>query len=175
MPQTPWTIRLLVSTDLPAYKRLRDVGLQRDPEAFTTDFNAGSALPAATYATRLGQPPEDHFILGAFDTQGAMLGAVVCERESRLKKRHEAALVGMIIAPEVRRQGIGKALLAEFDRLVRQLPGLEQVVLSVTASNTQAVHLYEHAGFVRYGLLPRAIKIDGQYHDKALMVKSLTH
>ena len=56
---------------------------------------------------------------------------------------------------------------------MRQLPGLEQVVLSVTASNARAVALYEHAGFVRYGLLPRAIKIDGRYHDKALMVKVL--
>lgn len=64
-----------------------------------------------------------------------------------------------------------KALLAAFDQLVRQLPGLEQVGLSVTASNARAAALYEHAGFVRYGLLPRAIKIDGRYHDKALMVK----
>ena len=170
---TDITTRLLTDTDLPAYKTLRDVGLQRNPEAFTTDFDSATALPPATYATRLGQPPDDHFILGAFDASGAMLGAVVCEREARLKKRHEAALVGMIIAPEVRSRGIGKALLQEFDTLVRQLPGLEQVVLSVTASNVAAVRLYEGAGFVRYGLQPRAIKIDRQYHDKALMLKTL--
>lgn len=42
-----------------------------------------------------------------------------------------------------------------------------------SASSAQALALYEHAGFVRYGLLPRAIKIDGRYHDKALMVKVL--
>ncbi len=173
MPTPEVTIRLLTDTDLPAYKALRDVGLQHDPEAFTSDFDTASALPPATYATRLGQPPDDHFILGAFDASGAMLGAVVCERESQLKKRHEAALVGMIIVPEQRKRGIGKALLKEFDALVRKLPGLEQVVLSVTASNAHAVGLYEHAGFERYGLQPRAIKVDGQYHDKALMLKLL--
>lgn len=167
------TIRLLTDTDLPAYKALRDVGLQRDPEAFTSDFDSASALPPATYATRLGQPPDDHFILGAFDASGAMLGAVVCERQGRLKKRHEAELVGMIIAPEVRSRGIGKALLKEFDTLVRKLPKLEQVILSVTASNAHAVKLYENAGFVRYGLQPRAIKIGDAYHDKALMLKKL--
>jgi ribosomal protein S18 acetylase RimI-like enzyme len=167
------TIRLLTDTDLPAYKALRDVGLQRDPEAFTSDFDSASALPPATYATRLGQPPDDHFILGAFDASGAMLGAVVCERQARLKKRHEAELVGMIIAPEVRSRGIGKALLKEFDTLVRKLPKLEQVILSVTASNAHAVKLYENAGFVRYGLQPRAIKIGDAYHDKALMLKKL--
>ena len=167
------TIRLLTDTDLPAYKALRDIGLQHDPEAFTSDFDTASALPPATYATRLGQPPDDHFILGAFDAGGAMLGAVVCEREARLKKRHEAELVGMIIAPAMRQRGIGKALLKEFDTLVRKLPGLEQVVLSVTADHAAAVKLYEGAGFVRYGLQPRAIKIGEQYHDKALMLKQL--
>ena len=167
------TIRLLTDTDLPAYKALRDIGLQHDPEAFTSDFDTASSLPPATYATRLGQPPDDHFILGAFDAGGAMLGAVVCEREARLKKRHEAELVGMIIAPAMRQRGIGKALLKEFDTLVRKLPGLEQVVLSVTADHAAAVKLYEGAGFVRYGLQPRAIKIGEQYHDKALMLKQL--
>ena len=173
MPAANVTIRLLTDTDLPAYKALRDAGLQHDPEAFTSDFDTASALPPATYATRLGQPPDDHFILGAFDAGGAMLGAVVCEREARLKKRHEAELVGMIIAPAMRQRGIGKALLKEFDTLVRKLPGLEQVVLSVTADHAAAVKLYEGAGFVRYGLQPRAIKIGEQYHDKALMLKQL--
>lgn len=167
------TIRLLTDTDLPAYKALRDIGLQHDPEAFTSDFDSASALPPATYATRLGQPPDDHFILGAFDASGVMLGAVVCQREARMKKRHEAELVGMIIAPGMRSRGIGKALLQAFDTLVRQLPGLEQVVLSVTASNAAAVKLYEGAGFVRYGLQPRAIKIGDTYHEKALMLKIL--
>ena len=157
------TIRLLTDTDLPAYKALRDIGLQHDPEAFTSDFDTASALPPATYATRLGQPPDDHF----------MLGAVVCQRQARLKQRHEAELVGMIIAPAARSKGIGKALLSEFDTLVRKLPGLEQVVLSVTASNAAAVRLYEGAGFVRYGLQPRAVQVDGVYHDKALMLKQL--
>jgi ribosomal protein S18 acetylase RimI-like enzyme len=102
-----------------------------------------------------------------------MLGAVVCQRHAQLKKRHEAELVGMISAPTARSQGIGKALLKEFDTLVRKLPGLEQLVLSVTASNAHAVKLYENAGFVRYGLQPRAIKVDNAYHDKALMIKEL--
>ncbi|MDO5625801.1 MAG: N-acetyltransferase [Pseudomonadota bacterium] len=170
---TAHTIRLLTDADLPAYKALRDAGLKSDPEAFTSDFDTASALPAATYATRLGQPPDDHFILGAFASDGAMLGAVVCEREARLKKRHEAALVGMIITPGARGRGIGKALLSAFDQFVRQLQGLEHVVLSVTASHTAAVRLYENAGFERYGLLPRAIKLDDQYHDKLFMVRKL--
>jgi ribosomal protein S18 acetylase RimI-like enzyme len=168
-----FTLRLLTEADLPAYKALRDHGLRHDPSAFTSDFETAAAQPASRYAQRLGQPPQDHFILGAFGPGGALLGAVVCERDARVKKRHEAALVGMLVAPPARGQGVGRALLAEFDRLARQLPGLQQVVLSVTASNTHALALYQHAGFVRYGLQPRALCVDGRYHDKALMIRML--
>ena len=181
----PPLIRLLTTADLAAYKALRDTGLQHDPSAFTSDHEAAHALPASTYAARLGQPPDDHFLLGAFrqatgpqdaTTAGAaptLIGAVVCEREARRKVRHQAALLGMVVAPQARGQGVGRALITAFDALARQLPGLEQVLLSVTASNTAAVRLYEGAGFRRYGLLPRAVKIDNAYHDKALMVKIL--
>lgn len=166
-------VRLLTADDLPAYKTLRDVGLKNDPEAFTSDFETEVDRPPASYAARLGQPPDNDFILGAFGPEGALLGAVVCMREARLKTRHEANLVGMIVAPQARGEGLGRALLAEFDVQVRRIPGIEHVVLSVTASNAGAVHLYESAGFVRYGLLPRAVRLGDRYLDKALMVKAL--
>lgn len=174
MPTPAVTLRPLTEADLPAYKALRDLGLRHDPTAFNSDYETAMTLPASRYAQRLGQPPQDHFILGAFGSDGALLGAVVCEREPRAKKRHEAALVGMVVAPAARGQGVGGALLADFERLARQLPGLRQVVLSVTADNAHAIHLYERAGFVRYGLQPRALLVDGRYHDKALMIRMLT-
>lgn len=166
-------VRLLTAADLHAYKRLRDDGLRTEPTAFTSDYASASPLPASTYAQRLGQPPDDDFILGAWDAQGALIGAVVCVRAERQKERHLADLVGMMVAPAARGRGVGTALLQAFDAHVRQLPGVEQVLLSVTASNAVAVRLYEGAGFARYGLLPRAVCVDGVYHDKALMAKTL--
>ena len=68
MPPADLTIRLLTHADLPAYKALRDIGLQHDPEAFTSDFDTASALPPATYATRLGQflpNPDNVYLLHA--------------------------------------------------------------------------------------------------------------
>ena len=46
-------------------------------------------------------------------------------------------------------------------------------MLSVTASNLAAVRLYEQAGFQRYGLLAKALKIGDTYYDKALMARTL--
>ena len=171
MPKT--TIRLLTAEDLAAYKALRDAGLKSDPEAFNSDFDAEVQRPAASYATRLGEPPHDDFILGAFNDEGLLLGAVVGMRKAKVKKRHEASLAGMIVDPTYRGQGIGRALLSEFDSVIRGVPGIEHVVLTVTTNNQNAVRLYEAAGFVRYGLLPRAMKIGDTYYDQALMVKTL--
>lgn len=173
LPAPAYTVRLLGAADLEAYRSLRLAGLKADPTAFTSDHAAEVARSAASYATRLGQPPQDHFMLGAFDRAGVLVGAVVCQRAARAKQRHQADLVGMIALPAVRGQGVGRQLLAEFDQQVRRLPGVQQVLLSVTASNQAAVRLYEQAGFARYGLLPRAVCVDGRYFDKALMVKVL--
>ncbi len=182
MPSAAPLVRLLTEADLPAYKVLRDLGLQHDPAAFTSDFESAQHQPASAYGSRLGQPPDDHFILGAFAQPAtplnsgaapALIGAVVCDREARRKIRHQASLVGMVVAPAARGQGVGSALLATLDTHVRQLPGLEQVLLSVTASNAAALRLYDRAGFRRYGLLANALKIGKTYHDKALMVKIL--
>ena len=177
-PMPAPTLRLLQTADLPAYKVLRDTGLLHDPQAFTSDYETAHAQPASAYGTRLGQPPQDHFTLGAFaapvgDAPPELIGAVVCEREARRKVRHQASLLGMVVAPHARGRGVGRALLAAFDNLARQLPGLEQIVLSVTASNLAAVRLYEQAGFQRYGLLAKALKIGDTYYDKALMARTL--
>ncbi len=47
---------------------------------------------------------------------------------------------------------------------------LEQLVLTVTRTNEAAAKLYKSAGFVTFGLEPRAIKVDGAYFDKEHMV-----
>ena len=41
------------------------------------------------------------------------------------------------------------------------------------ACNAAAVHLYERAGFVRYGRLPKAILVAGAYHAKDQMTLDL--
>ena len=71
------------------------------------------------------------------------------------------------------RLGLGRALLDACIAEARLADGLELMTLSVTATNTAAVRLYERAGFTRYGRLVRAIKAGDQYHDKDLMALKL--
>ena len=50
---------------------------------------------------------------------------------------------------------------------------VEEVRLTVVATNAAAIRLYERAGFERYGLEQRTLNIGKDYHDEVLMALSL--
>lgn len=170
----PVQIRPLVATDAMAYKTVRDEALRTAPDAFTSDYESSVGRDASEYVARFGSVESGQFFLGAFDAAGQLLGCLGCEREQRVKQRHCAVVVGMMVAPQAQRQGIGQQLVAACVEAASRVPGLTQLVLTVTASNTHVVRLYEQAGFRAWGLLPNAIVVDGVGFDKLHMVRVLT-
>ncbi|HWP18736.1 MAG TPA: GNAT family N-acetyltransferase [Burkholderiaceae bacterium] len=176
-PESPAAvlIRRLEPQDLPAYKMLRDEALVRHPEAFTSDAETERLRSPESYLGRLGrgEPLGGTFLLGAW-LGDELAGSVACDRELRPKIRHRAQIVGMYVRERYTRRGVGRLLLAACIEQARQAAGLEMLTLSVTASNERALLMYERAGFRTYGLLPRAVRVEGaggraQYFDKALM------
>lgn len=167
-------IRPLAATDAVAYKALRDESLRTAPEAFTSDWASSVVRDASEYASRFGSVDSGNFFLGAFDAAGRLLGCIGCEREARLQQRHCATVVSMMVAPAAQRQGLGRRLVAACIDAATRVDGLAQLVLTVTASNTHVVRLYEQAGFRAWGLLPRAIVVAGVGYDKLHMVRLLT-
>jgi ribosomal protein S18 acetylase RimI-like enzyme len=91
-------------------------------------------------------------------------------REPRVKNRHKASLVGMYVAPEHAKVGIGAALLRHAIEEARRQSGLEQLVLTVTETNVAARTLYEKAGFRSFGIEPRAIRVGDTYFEKNHMI-----
>lgn len=167
-------IRALAAADAPAYKALRDEALRTAPDAFTSDHAASVGRPARDYVARFGPLESGTFFLGAFDGAGHLLGCVGCERDARTKVRHMATVVGMMVTPAAQRQGIGRQLVAACVDAARRVPSLTQLALTVTASNPHVVRLYEQAGFRAWGLLPRAVVVDGVGYDKLHMLLVLT-
>jgi ribosomal protein S18 acetylase RimI-like enzyme len=168
-------IRLMRAADLPAYKQLRDGMLADHPQAFTSDAATELQRNADSYRSRLsgGGDGANLFTLCAWLGPN-LVGAVSCEHEARVKVRHIAHIVGMMVSNELHGQGIGRSLLERALTLLRGEPVLELAVLNVTSSNTRAVRLYESCGFQRYGRLEGAIKLpDGQMLDKDLMCHRL--
>ena len=167
-PRPDLSIRELVEHELEAYKSLRDHALAHHEEAFTSDAATEADRSAQSYRARLGSGHEGGFTLGAWRGD-RLVGAITCERDARSKVRHTGHIIGTMVASDQQSQGVGRALL---DTLIARAAAdaeLQQLTLSVTASNRVAVRLYESAGFTRYGSLPRAIRVNGRFHDKDLM------
>ena len=85
----------------------------------------------------------------------------------------EAELLTLAVAPEARRQGIGRAMLAEaLDRAARR--GAVTMHLEVAADNTPALALYDRAGFARTGRRPGYYRSPvGQRTDALLLARAL--
>jgi ribosomal-protein-alanine N-acetyltransferase len=85
----------------------------------------------------------------------------------------EAELLNITVAPEARRNGLGRALLervldAAHDR------GAERMFLEVRTSNLPARALYKRCGFVEVGLRKGYYAgIDNQREDAVLMAKEI--
>lgn len=174
-PAPELQLRLMQEVDLMAYKALRDGMLERFPEAFTSDAETERKRDLGSYQSRLtgGNGGMTLFTLLAWH-QGRLLGALTLEREPRQKVRHIAHLVGMMVSPEAQGQGVGRVLLMQALRMLREDKSLGLVTLSVTSSNAAGVRLYASCGFERYGQLVGAIRLpDGQQLDKDLMVLTL--
>lgn len=162
-------VRRLAAADLADYKALRDDMLLAHADAFTSDAATDRRQEPADYLQRLGldRSGGGHFLLGA--RRGArLLGAIGCERDARQKVNHIGHVIGMMVHADARRHGVGRALLDACIAEARRA-GLETLTLTVTAGNDAAVALYETSGFVRFGLLTRALKVGRVYHDKLHM------
>jgi len=169
----PVHIQVLTAAHAPAYKSLRLEALRCFPDAFTSDYASAVAHPVQAYAARLADTAMGSFFLGAFDNHGHLVGSIGCERETRLQQQHCAHVVAMMVAPAAQRHGVGRQLIDACIVQAATVPGLEQLTLTVTASNAHAVRLYERAGFLAYGLLPRGIVVAGIGYDKLHMVRLL--
>jgi RimJ/RimL family protein N-acetyltransferase len=165
-------IRILQESDAESYQKLRLNSLKVNPEAFGSTFERESKFSIETFEERL-KPTKDKFVLGAFVFSGSLVGIVAFVRENSLKTTHKGNIYGMYVSPELRGKGLGKTLLLELIKLVRDHDGLEQINLTVVSNNDSAKKLYESVGFEAYGTERNALKFNGQYYDEDLMVFKL--
>jgi ribosomal protein S18 acetylase RimI-like enzyme len=160
-------IRFLRGSDAAAYREVRLRALREDPDSFLASAEEEEAVTVEENAQRL----EAGDMLGAF-VEGRLVGTALVRREKRRKGAHIANLYAFWVAPEVRRRGIGSALVRRaIDEAVKL--GAEQLQLGVSETALAARRLYERAGFRVVATLPRAIKDGDRHLDEHLMMRML--
>lgn len=156
-------VRRLSVSDVKDYVAIRLSALKAAPEAFGSVHAEEASKPLAQHEERLASS----LVMGAYD--GArIIGMIGFGREVGPKIAHKGFLWGFYVEPSHRNHGFGRALVSAALNAVRG--SVEQVTLSVVEDNAAAIALYDRAGFVRYGLEPRALKGEAGYADEALMV-----
>ncbi len=154
-------IRLLTEADTNDYQALLLRGVREHPESFRIgpEDVQGDPIPFPSNA------PND-FTLGAFSEEGRLVGIVSFARERRSKMRHKGLLFRMLVASEAAGQGIGRRLIQAVVAQACEQVGLEQITLTVVASNERARRLYESEGFQMFAWEKRALKIGDAYYDE---------
>lgn len=161
------TIRTLNAEDGAAYHALRLRALRDHPEAFGALLEDWEQRSIAQVSARLADPDGESQTIGAL-VDGALVGTITLLREGG-KGSHRARIVGMYVAPEQRRLGIGRKLLDEAIRRARQIEGLRMVMLDVAGGNDAARRLYLSAGFAPHFIDREAMLVGDRYVDLECM------
>jgi RimJ/RimL family protein N-acetyltransferase len=101
------------------------------------------------------------------EDDGRIVGRLSLSRDPHPSSQHVADL-GLMVAEEYRRRGIGRALLEQAIRWAQE-SGVRKLELHVFPWNEPALALYEAFGFEREGLRRAHYARDGEYVDAILM------
>ena len=159
-------IRRLTPADAAVYRDIRLEGLQFNPEAFGSAFEAETAEPLTFFSEWLCGSAA----FGAFHDSELVGMAGLLIRQGR-KEAHKGLLVGMFVRASARKAGVGRQLVETKVEFTRHR--VELIQLSVVSDNEPARRLYERLGFLEYGIEKEALKQDGRYYDEVLMARDL--
>lgn len=168
MMQPEVTVRQLRAEDADRVRALRLQGLTSAPTAFGASYEQDAALTQAAWQARL--ETGSSAIFGAFSGE-AMVGIAGFHPQSGSKSRHRGLLWGVFVDEAHRGRGLARQLV---ERIITH--AAQHVLIleaGVTASNHSAAALYESLGFQVIGKLPRALFVDGAFHDEILLALDL--
>lgn len=165
--QQHFHIRRLESDDAAIYREIRLEGLRQHPDSFGASWEDEIEKPDSWWTERL----QSNTVFGGWIDGSPLLGVAGFYVPGTAKQRHKGVLWGMYVRPDARGTGLAASLLQRVIEHARPL--VEEIRLTVMASNAVAHRLYSAAGFEPYGLERRALKVGDHYYDDMLMALPL--
>ncbi len=144
------TVRRLRESEWEAWRRLRLRALEEDPAAFGSNLDYESTLPDEEWQQRaaaLAVSAERAMYVVEIDQHGGLVASAGFVYEDA-----PPLLIGMWVAPEVRRRGLATGLL---NAVIASCQANGDVILrlDVAVGNDAAQALYRRLGFVETGRL----------------------
>ena len=163
-------IREAVPADAPALVALaRAVGAEPEGWLLSGEEWRGAAAERRYLRAVRRSPNAAVFVAKASE---GLVGRLSVARDPHPASFHVADL-GLMVAADYRRQGIGRALLERAVKWARA-NGIAKLELHVFPHNEPAIALYERFGFVREGYRRRHYRRSGTYVDAILMAFDTT-
>lgn len=166
---TGYKIRRVTIENLDEWWNLRLMALQDAPSAFGSDY-AISLAQGPSYAERGYFDGGPNRIFGAYSSDGEVVAQAGTYGEDG-KRSHIAHVISVYTHPEHRGLGLASQLVHQCIEHLQSFPEITSIRISVNASNTGALRIYESLGFVVWGEEPDAIRTaDGSCHNELHMV-----
>ncbi len=144
---------------------LRLEALTLNPAFFAADPDYEAKLTESQWRDNIAAR---HWLVARVD--GEIAGLCAFSRIIHTKKQaHTGTLGAMYVRDAFRGAGVADALVEALIDIAMTCVG--QVSLTVNAENQRAIKFYERHGFRKYGVVPRALNIDGRYYDDMEMMR----
>jgi len=161
------TIRRATPRDAAAYARIMG-----HPQV----FGGLMQMPFATeqsWAERLAETlaPGRTDLLIVAERDATVLGTAGLHPAGTAIRRRHALMLGISVAPEAQRQGVGSALMAAMCDYADRWIGALRIELTVYADNAPAIALYRKFGFELEGTHRGYALRDGRYADAHAMAR----
>ena len=141
-----------------------------EPEGWlVTEGEWRSAGEERRYLRAIRRSP--HVAVLVAEGEAGIVGRLSIARDPHPACSHVADL-GLMVAREHRRHGVGRALLAAAETWAKDT-GVSKLELHVFPHNEAAIALYAGAGFLQEGYRPRHFRRGGELVDTILMAKEL--
>ena len=161
-------IRKLQPHESTVYREVRLACLKNVPQFFGSTYEEEILNPKFFFETCIETDSPDHVMFGAFDGE-QLIGITGFNRMARKRASHRGELVQVYVESGYRGQNLGERLLRYALDYAFTQAGIEQVQLSVIASNQTAIRLYEKLGFKSFGVQPHYFKLEDGYLDQQFM------